>query len=355
MKWKAHWPQAKANLIKWWAREGLALSLTAPRREPIEDIAEPPPAPDDAQAYYSDPAFRSSQAEHQMARTCYLGEAFPYFDTKMGPGTLGKFLGARPRFTHRTVWYDPCIEDPETFGPIRFTPAGNEWWDAHLRLIDEGLRRAEGRYLVGVPDLVENLDTLAAMRGSENLLMDLVERPAWVADRLEEICEAFMVVFEAIFEKVRDPDGGNAFSAFDIWGPGKTAKLQCDISCMISPGTFRRFVVPTLRRQCDWLDYCVYHLDGEGALHHLDALLEIDSLDAIQWTPGDGNAPEGSRKWYGLYRRVRAAGKGLHVSLMPQDVIGLIDTLGPEGLFIRTWAGDEESGERLLQAVRQYR
>ena len=355
MKWKSDWPQARDNLIKWWAGEGLALSLTAPRREPIKHVPPPPDRPDDAETYWSDPVYRCNLAEHHMAGTCYLGEAFPYFDTLMGPGTLGKFLGATPEFTHDTVWYAPCIEDPDTFGPIRFDPAGNKWWDAHVAVIDEGVRRADGRYLVSIPDLVENLDTLAAMRGPESLLMDLIERPAWIAARLEESCDAFMVVFDTIFEKVRDADGGNAFSAFSIWGPGKTAKVQCDISCMISVDMFRQFVLPTLQRQCDWLDYSLYHLDGEDAWQHLDTLLEIDSLNAIQWTPGDGNPPGGSSRWHDLYRRILAGGKGLQVGLGSEEVIPLIDTIGPDGLFICTGAADQEAGEKLLQALQQYR
>ena len=35
MKWKPDWEQARENLTKWWRREGPALFLTAPRREPV--------------------------------------------------------------------------------------------------------------------------------------------------------------------------------------------------------------------------------------------------------------------------------------------------------------------------------
>ena len=72
--------------------------------------------------------------------------------------------------------------------------------------------------------------------------MDLVERPTWVEERLAEINAAFFAAFDLLYAKVRDADGGNAFSAFRIWGPGKTAKVQCDFSCMISPRMFRQFV-----------------------------------------------------------------------------------------------------------------
>ena len=53
------------------------------------------------------------------------------------------------------------------------------------------------------------------------------------------------------------------------------AKLQSDISVMISPKSFRRFVQPFIREQCQRLDYSMYHLDGVDAIRHLPALLEM--------------------------------------------------------------------------------
>ena len=149
---------------------------------------------------------------------------------------------------------------------------------------------SRGRYLAGCPDLVEGLDILASLRASEPLLCDLVERPAEVEARLAEIQQAWFEVYARIYEIIRQPDGSSAFHAFYLWGPGKTAKLQCDISAMISPRMFKRFMVPILNQQCAWLDQALYHLDGHQCLVHLDALLSIEGLDAIEWTPDPGGA-----------------------------------------------------------------
>jgi len=347
--WKPDWPQAKANLTKWWEHKGLALDVTAPRRKPIEDIPEPK-KPADLRTAYTDPVYRCSAAEHRMARTFYGGEAFPYYDAILGPGSLGSFLGAKPGFSERTVWYDPCIEAPDSFGPIRFSTKGNEWWDIHIALIEEGRRRAKGRYLLGVPDLIENVDTLAAMRGTEPLLMDLYERPDWVKARTEEINQAFFAAFDGIYKLVKDEEGGSAFAAFDIWGPGKTAKVQCDFSCMISPEMFREFVVPCLSAQCQWLDCSMYHLDGTTAMQHLDALLGIEALDAIEWTPQAGKPKGGSPEWYDLYKAIKAGGKSVQaINVKPEEVLPLIDAVGPEGLFVMVDAPDEDSAREVLR------
>ena len=96
-------------------------------------------------------------------------------------------------------------------------------------------------------------------------------------------------MFERIYEEI-NLNGEMAFCYFSLWAPGRMAKLQSDISGMISPRHFRRFVLPFIREQCQRLDYSMYHLDGVDAMRHLDMLLEIEELNAIQWTPRRGPA-----------------------------------------------------------------
>lgn len=354
LKWKPDWPAAKANLTRWWNGQGLAVCLLVGRKQARDGLAPPPPQPD-IRLQWIDVDYRLRKDEYQLACTDFLLEAFPFLDTKMGPGSLGTFLGATPHFAETTVWYEPCIADPEGFEPIRFDPRG-EWYLRHMALIEAAVARADGRYLVGIPDLIEGLDTLAALRGSQMLLADLLDRPAWVHRRLEEINEAYFAAFDPMHERVKDADGGNAFAAFHIWGPGKTAKVQCDFCCMISPAMFREFVSPYLSAQCDRLDYSLYHLDGPGAVRHLDALLEIRSLNAIQWVPGAGHPTGGNACWYDLYRRIRAGGKAVQAfNVKADEVRPLIEAVGPSGLFISTRCHGPAEADRLIDDLRQYR
>jgi hypothetical protein len=99
-----------------------------------------------------------------------------------------------------------------------------------------------------------------------------------------------------------------------------------------------------------------YHLDGTTALQHLETLLGIEALDAIEWTPQAGKPGGGSPEWYGLYRRVLAAGKSVQaIGARPEEVVPLIEAVGPKGLFILTGTADQASAEALLAAVEPYR
>lgn len=81
-----------------------------------------------------------------------------------------------------------------------------------------------------------------------------------------------------------------------------------DFLCMISRAMFNEFFLDAIREECQFYDKSIYHLDGPMALKHLDALLSIPELNAIQWLPGTGN--EGFTRWIEVYQRIQEAKKG---------------------------------------------
>jgi hypothetical protein len=369
--WTANWETVRQRHIAWWRHEGLVLHVLAPRDNApgsiehqqapffylisgLDTLAD---YPDQAalQQAWLDPVQRARRAEQYLQGIYFGGEAFPFYDTHLGPGNLATFLGAEPEFALDTVWYHPCMDDLETYPPLRFDPQ-NPWLLRQQAILEEGVRLSQGRFHVAMPDLVENLDILAALRDPQKVLIDLIERPEQVQERIAEINQVYFQVFERFFAVIRDPWGGNVFSAFCIWGPGKTAKVQCDAAAMISPRMFRRFVVPALAEQCAWLDFSLYHLDGTQAVVHLDALLEIEALDAIEWTPQVSLPQGGDPMWYDLYRRILAAGKSVQaIGVCPREVIPLLDAVGPQGMFIMVNAESEAEAEALVEAVEAYR
>ena len=357
MLYKKDWDVAQDHFTRWWKQEGLVLWLTAFLPEPRGKIDQPEPDQTPEQAWF-DASHRISWSEYNLACTEFLADSFPQADIQIGPGSLATFLGAKPFVDWNTVWYQPCIKDPDNYGSIRFNPENNYWLDLHLKFIDEAIQRSHGRWLVGVPDLIENMDTLAALRGDNNLFFDLIERPEWVYGRLGEINEAFYKAYDIFYERVKDSQGGSIFNPFNIWGPGKTVKVQCDISASLSPKMFRRFVVPHLDAQCKWLDFSLYHLDGTTCLQHLDILLELDSIDAIEWTPQDQSQPTGGNPhWYDLYRKIKSAGKSVQVIGVEEDeLLPLLDAIGPQGTYVMmNQSLSVDRAEKLLKAVEPYR
>jgi hypothetical protein len=351
-----NWDRTRRRFAAWWRREGMVLWVTAPRRgadAASSREADEPPA--DIRARWLDPSWRVRQFELEAARTYFGAEAHPRFDPHLGPGNLATFLGSVPRYDRDTVWFDPCIDDPDRHPPLAFDP-DNPQYRAQMRIIEAGLAAGRGRWSVTYPDLIENVDILVSLRGMERLLEDTIDRPGWVEEQVASINRIYFAVYDVLRERLVDAWGGTRSGAFCLYGEGRTAKVQCDASAALGPPQFRRFVLPGLAEQCRWLDHSLYHLDGTQCLCHLDALLGLDALDAVEWTPQAGRPQGGDPSWYDLYRRIRAAGKCVQaVSVEPSEVVPLIDAVGPRGLFIITSARDEDEAMRLEEQADRYR
>jgi len=359
MLYKEDIDEARAGLTAWWCREDPGrpvLGFKAPRDKPLPGVPVPP-MPQDAAGIHLDMDWVLSTQENVFAANRYFGDLVPYFDTNIGPGSLAVYLGSEPHFDPGTVWYEPCIdpEDPEGTPLVARNP-DSPWWRRHLDMVRTAAGWARGKCLASIPDLIEGLDILASFRGTGPLLLDLYDRPAWVKLWLERIEQVYFDYFEPMYELVRDETGGCAFTAFHIWAPGRMAKVQCDFAYMIGPGMFREFVVPALARQCGKLAHSVFHLDGPMCIQHVQHLVEIEGLDAVQWTPGAGNPGVGDECWDDLYRQVLDGGKGLLlIGLSAEQARRIVGEFGRRGIFfVLHDVGSEAEGEDLLESARDW-
>ena len=355
--WKPNWGETKVHFIDWWRREGLVLGggpVTA--AEPRDETPDPGGAPD-ITFFYTEPEWRAAWNHYTLARQSFPADVLPIAGTDVGPGSLALYMGGEGRLAVETVWYEPMIDaaDPDAHPPLKFEPE-SPWWHITRATLEACAERARGKYLVGCPDLIENVDIVAALRDPQLLLMDMIERPEWVLEKIDEVNEAFFEAYDRIYDLIKLEDGSSTFGAFRLWAPGKMAKVQCDTSAMFSPRMFERFVVPALTAQCDWLDFSMFHLDGHQCIPHLDLLLGIESLDAIEWTPDPQVPSGGDSAWYAMYRKILAAGKSVQaIGVKPGEVIPLLDAVGGHGMYVMTSFESEAEAEALMKAVEPYR
>ncbi len=300
--------EVRARLTTWWNGGDIgrpAMHITAPRPELLPTVDAMP----EPEGWVTDYAtcnfdYRVNMAARACADTYYLGEAVPVIAPDLAPNCLALFLGCQGVESPGTVWCEPCIESPDE-AVFKFD-RDNFYWDFSRRMGREQLRLGKGKYMVQFPDLIEGLDTLAAMRGSERLLLDLIERPEWVRESLRKITQLYFHYYDILYDMFRDEVGGSHYWS---WAPGRMAKLQCDFSAMISPEMFGEFMVPVLEEMCERFAHCMYHWDGPGALPHHDHLLSIPKLDMLQWTPGAGAEPTWHERWWPYYHKTIEAGK----------------------------------------------
>lgn len=356
LTWKENWEESKGRYLDWWNGRGLVISMWEHLQEGVKPHAEypAPPPPQDNHQRWLDPRWRAEYLHWTMSRSSFLADIPPVASTHLGPVSLAAILGGVYEAGKDTVWIHPA---PNQSGDIVFDPE-NAAWKLHQELLRNCKALAAlagGGYYTGMPDLAEGLDVLAALSGTENVLMDIMEEPETVEHRLRQINEIYFRVFDELYEIIREGDE-MAFCYFSLWGPGKVTKLQCDISIMIGEENFRRFAQPYLWEQCRRIPYTLYHLDGVGAIRHLDALLEIEELNAIQWTPGASEPQGGDPTWYSLYRKIRAGKKSVMASwVRVEELKPLLDAVGPDGLHLMLDFKNERDIEAALKIAGEYR
>ena len=350
--WKSNLEETKQRYINWWNHKGIILNMWEHFQEGVQPHAEimpPAPAKDLSQKWF-DPQWRAEYLDWYVAHSSLKADILPVANTQLGPGSLVAILGGVFEGGEDTIWIHP---NPDFTDEIVFNPEHPNWI-LHKELLKACKAKANGHYFVGMPDLMEGLDVLAALKGTDRVLLDTVMQPEILEQQMQQINDIYFKVFDELYDIIREGDE-MAFCYFSSWAPGKMSKLQSDISTMISQDDYRRFVQPFIREQCQKIDYTLYHLDGVGAMHHLPALLEIEELNAIQWTPGVGEPQGGSPKWYDLYKKILACGKSVMACWVTLDELKpLLDHIGADGVHLEMDFHNEKEVEQAMRIVEEY-
>ena len=356
--WNENWRQVQRHHFDFWQRKGFVLNIWVQEQlpEPRANAEDPGPPPS-VEDKWTNVEWRAKNIHWNLANSYFIGDLLPVAIISIGPGSLALILGSEPGLSESTVWYHPVFEqdpEPEKLPPLKFDP-DNRWWKNHEALAKLCVANGKGKYLTGFPDLVDHFDVLASLRDNQTLLLDLYDRPEWVKRKISEINQAWFEVYSRLYEIISGDDGESVYAHFNAYGPGKTAKVQCDAAAMLSPDAFREFVVPALTEQCEWLDNSLFHLDGPECICHLDHLLKIDALDVIQWTPGVAHLNGGNECYFDMYRKILDAGKGLQIGVPPGRVETILKTFGNNGLYISTAAETRAQAQELLAVTEKYR
>ena len=351
--YKPDWDETKERYLAWWAGEALdrcALSVTAPRSGMPD---EPPPAePEDPAAKWTDLDYIRRTNEYRHSRTFYGGEAFPVWHGGYpGNKSLPVFLGCPITLGPETGWIDPVLTEPQPdIRRLKIQRDGPHWQFA-TELLRTAARESAGKSVPSIGAFGGSGDNLSALRGNRQLLFDLADRPDWVRDAEMFLMDLWIEVYDIFYEIIREAAGGST-CWFELWSPGRFYAAQNDFSYMISPAMFRDIFLPVIRRQTEFLDHAVYHVDGIGSFAHVDALCELPRLQALQILPGAGKPSP--LHYMEVLKRVQSKGKNLHITVPPGEVETALEVLSARGLFIRTVCESEEEARRLLRDAQRW-
>ena len=286
--------------------------------------------------------------DRQLSACDFIGDGFPSVDfTGFGPGVLAAFCGGIADNSTGRVWFfPPDGNDKKPLSAIHAEYDPTHPWAERIKAIYKaGIERWDGCVMMGMPDLGGVLDVAASLIGSERLLYALIDEPVEVLRLVSEIEQAWYVAYSDFAAVLAPQDGYTDWSGLLSSVPSYI--LQCDFSYMISPGMFSEFVLPTLKRDTERLEHTIYHLDGVGQLPHLDTILSIEKLQAVQWVYGAGKP--GSEHWIDVYRKITDSGKGIMLIDGVSEFLSILNILHGSP-YARFWfsANDRKVAEQLL-------
>ncbi|MBQ2720116.1 MAG: hypothetical protein IJF23_01140 [Clostridia bacterium] len=351
MLYVKEWDRIKERMSAWWNGElsdRCLVSVIAGKQIKQTDpkIMNLPKNKEDRIKYWTDPEWIIKRNRANMENTWYGGDAFPLINLNLGAsGHAGFFKNANYSF-EESVWFFPSLSGNND---LEFDE--NSWLFKQTLEVAKALAEdSKGDYIVSMSDCAGNIDALAHLLGQETLLPLMIEEPETVTASMEKIQTAYENIHKRVFDIVKDVnDGGSSIGWLRTWAPGFHAQLQSDASVMISPEMFREFIEPELRIQCEMLDYSLYHFDGIEQIRHLDCLLSIENLNAIQWTQVAGQPP--CTEFIPELQKIQKAGKNLVLGTDINQLKILMENLSSKGLYLLVHASTEEEGKEILDYI----
>ena len=351
---KPDYEPTRQRIEAFWENDLLDRPLVSiPVPKPINEQVEQPVSNHvSCEDRWMDAQFQAESALATLSNTQFLGDALPIVYPNLGPEVFSSFYGCTLHFgDYGTSWSDPCLEDWSKVDELSLN------WDSIymkklIEMTDALLEIGRDKFIVALTDFHPGGDALAAFRDPAELAMDMKLHPNEVKKLLLRVEADYFAVYDFFYHKLRD--AGQPITAWmPLVSEGKFYIPSNDFSIMVSKKMYDEIFLPGMINEIRFYDRSIYHLDGPGALRHLDSILSIKELNALQWVPGAGN--EGFTRWIEVYQKVQAAGKGIQVSCGVNEIEDIMKYVSPRGLLLQVGGvAHMDTAENILREMERW-
>lgn len=290
--------------------------------------------------------FMSSIADRK-----FHGETFPVFFPNLGPDVYAAFYGAELEFGEVTSWSIPLVHEWDDVEKLKLD-LNNEYFRKLEELTQCALDQAAGNFLVGYTDLHPGLDCVAAWRDPQQLCFDMFDSP----NKVQELAQLAIADFEFIYDHFNDMlKAYNQLSVSWMGIPsfGRMHIPSCDFSTMISPAFFNEFGLPILQREVQTMSHNIFHIDGKGVARHLESILSVPEVHAVQWVQGVGDDLP-IMQWTPFLKDLQARGVPTIVDLNKNELDAFMAEMNPQGLFLWIATNNEEEELEILNRIARW-
>jgi len=349
---KPDFDSTRSRMDAFWAHDVLDRPMVsmdmlkpAAERRALPQSHHPDPA-----ARWLDAAYQAEWALTDLGNHVFLGDTLPVACPNLGAEVFSALYGCPIHYGEgSSSWTEPILEDWSQAGRLRIN------WDSPvlnkmLEITDALLAAGQGKFITGMPDWHPGGDAIAAFRGPQRLVMDLMEHPDEVKALLTRLEGDYYKLYDLFYKKMRAARQP-VTTRTHLFSDERFQILSNDFAMMASKELFDAFFLEGITRECQYLDHSIYQLDGPGALRHLDSILSVHELDAL--VCGAGN--EGIDEWMRVYQKAQAAGKGIQVHCELNEIKQISETLSPRGLYLCVKSvPDRDTGLALLKTLEDW-
>lgn len=281
----------------------------------------------------------------------FHAETFPVYFPNLGPEVYAAFYGAELEFGDVTSWSIPLVREWEDIEKIKLDMK-NEYFRKLEELTEHALERCVGKFLVGYTDLHPGIDCVASWRDPQQLCIDMIDNP----DKVKMLADMAIADFETIYNHfVSMLKSANQLSVSWMGIPsyGRMHIPSCDFSTMISSQFFKKFCLPILEHETRTMTHNIFHVDGKGVARHLDAILSVPEVHALQWVQGVGDDLP-IMQWVPFIKDLQAKNMPVIVDLKIEEVDVFIDEINPKGIYLWVATETEEQEIEILKHISKW-
>lgn len=269
--------------------------------------------------------------EHNLKNSVFNAETFPFYWPNLGPDIFAAFYGVKLVFKEVTSFSVPIIKEWKQMENLT-CDFNNKYFKKIEELTRAALERGKGKYLVGYTSFATGLDTAAAFRGPQQLCLDFLMEPEYINSLIEKSFKDYFSVYSYFDTLIKDA-GGLSISWMGIPSFERMHIAQTDFATMLSPALFNEFVLSHIKEEVKPYEQVIFHMDGKGVANHVDSILEIPEINAIQWVQGVG-ADLPIMQWIPLIKKIQKAGKSVVVNLEVSELDAFMSEVDPIGIFL---------------------
>ena len=341
-KYKQNWDEAWKRVEAWWRceetdRPVVFSSVSKPASEQKGSIIRPKTT-EEAALFDLDSNIKINNTRYNLENTLFLAESVPYAMNNFGNllGMLCVQAGGKIQYkaldnSRKTKFYTAWIEPEDSF-PDRQPPkvsAPCRELQFALDMIKHNHTAFGYDVILGANPMLDPATTLSLMRGSEIFLMDLIDREDDVLRWLKSLGDFHRQAISGYRETRTALGRREDYNWTGAWCPGDMDAIQCDISTMLSPEMFRKFILPEMENEASFFDYTIWHLDGTDEFKHLDDICSIPNLHAIQFIDEKWRNPV---EFTDIWKKILKRKKSLLFTCQSKYAPSLTRELGHRGI-----------------------